>query len=163
MKDSIIQRIKQVVKEKAKNDSEFCFITSINQNTFSQQLRGLRSVSFDTVSKILSAFEDISSEWLLRGKGEMINPQHEPATEPQPAPVITTSECFEASSTHQPESTNVNIYSQEEQIESKNTIEVLIKVIETYQNRVDDLLNVVESLKNENANLKSQLEKRKTR
>lgn len=39
------------------------------------------------------------------------------------------------------------------------TIEVLIKVIETYQTRMDDLLNVVEVLKDENANLKVQLEK----
>lgn len=54
---------------------------------------------------------------------------------------------------------NINIDLQGEQIDSKKTIEVLIKVIETYQTRMDDLLNVVEVLKDENANLKVQLEK----
>lgn len=54
---------------------------------------------------------------------------------------------------------NINIDLQGEQIDSKKTIEVLIKVIETYQTRMDDLLNVVEMLKDENANLKVQLEK----
>ena len=56
---------------------------------------------------------------------------------------------------------NINIDLQGEQIDSKKTIEVLIKVIETYQTRMDDLLNVVEVLKNENADLKEQLQKQK--
>lgn len=54
---------------------------------------------------------------------------------------------------------NINIDLQEEQIDSKKTIEVLIKVIQTYQTRMDDLLNVVEVLKNENTELKEQLQK----
>lgn len=43
-------------------------------------------------------------------------------------------------------------------IESQRIIGILIKAIETYQNRVDDLSKTVESLKSENAILKSQLE-----
>ena len=54
---------------------------------------------------------------------------------------------------------NFNIDLHGEQIDSKRTIEVLIKVIETYQTRMDDLLNVIEVLKNENTDLKEQLEK----
>lgn len=42
---------------------------------------------------------------------------------------------------------NINIDLHGEQIDSKRTIEVLIKVIETYQTRMDDLLNVIEVLK----------------
>ena len=53
------------------------------------------------------------------------------------------------SAPHQIETKNINIDLQGEQIDSKKTIEVLIKVIETYQTRMDDLLNVVEVLKNE--------------
>lgn len=157
MKDSITQRIKQIVKEKAKNDSEFCFITSINQNTFSQQLRGLRSVSFDTVSKILSSFEDISSEWLLRGKGGMFKPQHESELIPQPIKTSGNSE-----SKYESESESINIDLQEEQIDSNRMIKKLIEALELYQIRVDKLLDTVESLQNENAKLKSLLEKQKT-
>ena len=36
------------------------------------QLNGVRELSLATVNAILSTFEDISSEWLLRGKGTML-------------------------------------------------------------------------------------------
>ena len=37
-----------------------------------QQLKKERAVSLDTVMLILSSFEDISAEWLLRGNGDML-------------------------------------------------------------------------------------------
>ena len=122
-----------------------------NQKTINQQLRGERSISLDTISKILSSFEDISSEWLLRGEGDMLKPQ--------PTSPYLESKTNKTSAPHQIETKNINIDLQGEQIDSKKTIEVLIKVIETYQTRMDDLLNVAEVLKDENANLKVQLEK----
>lgn len=121
------------------------------KKTINQQLRGERSISLDTISKILSSFEDISSEWLLRGEGDMLKPQ--------PTSPYLESKTNKTSAPHQIETKNINIDLQGEQIDSKKTIEVLIKVIETYQTRMDDLLNVVEVLKDENANLKVQLEK----
>lgn len=42
------------------------------QNTLNRQLNGVRELSLATVNAILSTFEDISSEWLLRGKGTML-------------------------------------------------------------------------------------------
>lgn len=173
MKDDILQRIIIVCKQKSDSETQFAKMIGANQKTINQQLRGERSVSFDTVSKILSAFEDISSEWLLRGKGEMIKPQQKPAVAAAGAaigaaigvlaePGISAISTLNGlSSSTEPENEDINKDSQDEQIESQRTIEVLIKVIETYQNRVDDLSNVVESLKNENAKLKSQLENKK--
>lgn len=173
MKDDILQRIIIVCKQKSDSETQFAKMIGANQKTINQQLRGERSVSFDTVSKILSAFEDISSEWLLRGEGEMIKPQQKPTVaaawaaigaaigvlaEPGISAISTLNGL---SSSTEPENEDINKDSQDEQIESQRTIEVLIKVIETYQYRVDDLLNVVESLKNENAKLKSQLETKK--
>lgn len=35
-------------------------------------VNGVRELSLATVNAILSTFEDISSEWLLRGKGTML-------------------------------------------------------------------------------------------
>ena len=78
---------------------------------------------------------------------------------PQPTSPYLESKTNKTSAPHQIETKNINIDLQGEQIDSKKTIEVLIKVIETYQTRMDDLLNVVEVLKDENANLKVQLEK----
>lgn len=173
MKDDILQRIIIVCKQKSDSETQFAKMIGANQKTINQQLRGERSVSFDTVSKILSAFEDISSEWLLRGEGEMIKPQQKPAVAAAGAaigaaigvlaePGISAISTLNGlSSSTEPENEDINKDSQDEQIESQRTIEVLIKVIETYQDRVDDLLNVVESLKNENTKLKSQLETKK--
>lgn len=35
-------------------------------------MNGIRELSLTTINAILSTFPDISAEWLLRGKGEML-------------------------------------------------------------------------------------------
>lgn len=52
-------------------DRAFSMACGLKQNTFSNQLNGNREVSLATITAILNAFEDVSSEWLLRGSGEM--------------------------------------------------------------------------------------------
>lgn len=151
MEEGVLQRVISICRQKSVSESQFAKMIGSNQKTINQQLRGERSISLDTISKILSSFEDISSEWLLRGEGDMLKPQ--------PTSPYLESKTNKTSAPHQIETKNINIDLQGEQIDSKKTIEVLIKVIETYQTRMDDLLNVVEMLKDENANLKVQLEK----
>lgn len=169
----MVDRVKEVLRSKSKSVREFAELIGVKQVTLNQQLSGDRKLSLDIVQSILYSFEDISSEWLLRGEGEMIKPQQKPAVaaagvaigaaigvlaEPGISAISTLNGL---SSSTEPENEDINKDSQDEQIESQRTIEVLIKVIETYQDRVDDLSNVVESLKNENAKLKSQLENKK--
>lgn len=151
MEEGVLQRVISICRQKSASESQFAKMIGSNQKTINQQLRGERSISLDTISKILSSFEDISSEWLLRGEGDMLKLQ--------PTSPYLESKTNKTSAPHQIETKNINIDLQGEQIDSKKTIEVLIKVIETYQTRMDDLLNVVEVLKDENANLKVQLEK----
>ena len=151
MEEGVLQRVISICRQKSVSESQIAKMIGSNQKTINQQLRGERSISLDTISKILSSFEDISSEWLLRGEGDMLKPQ--------PTSPYLESKTNKTSAPHQIETKNINIDLQGEQIDSKKTIEVLIKVIETYQTRMDDLLNVVEVLKDENANLKVQLEK----
>lgn len=151
MEEGVLQRVISICRQKSVSESQFAKMIGSNQKTINQQLRGERSISLDTISKILSSFENISSEWLLRGEGDMLKPQ--------PTSPYLESKTNKTSAPHQIETKNINIDLQGEQIDSKKTIEVLIKVIETYQTRMDDLLNVVEVLKDENANLKVQLEK----
>ena len=148
MEEGVLQRVISICRQKSVSESQFAKMIGSNQKTINQQLRGERSISLDTISKILSSFEDVSSEWLLRGEGDMLKPQ--------PTSPYLESKTNKTSAPHQIETKNINIDLQGEQIDSKKTIEVLIKVIETYQTRMDDLLNVVEVLKDENANLKVQ-------
>ena len=94
---------------------------------------------------------NVNANYILTGEGEMLKSE--------PASLDLESKTNKTSAPHQIETKNINIDLHGEQIDSKRTIEVLIKVIETYQTRMDDLLNVIEVLKNENTELKEQLQK----
>lgn len=173
MEDAIRQRINEILSFYEITINRFSNGDSALQNRLSRQLSRGSAITSDTICLILSRFSDVSSDWLLRGEGEMIKPQHKPAVAAAGAAIgaaigvlaepgiSAISTLNSLSSSTEPENEDINKDSQDEQIESQRTIEVLIKVIETYQDRVDDLSNVVESLKNENAKLKSQLENKK--
>ena len=68
----MISRIRTIISHYQMTDRAFAIKCGIKQNTFSNQLNGVRELSLATINAILISFEDISSEWLLRGKGEML-------------------------------------------------------------------------------------------
>lgn len=71
MKDDVLQRIKSIIDGKFSSESQFAKAIGVNQNTLNQQLRGKRALSTDVIISILTSFEDLSSEWLMRGEGSM--------------------------------------------------------------------------------------------
>ena len=74
MKNAVLQRIKELFKIKGFNsEKKLAEAIGLNQKTLNQQLNGQRALSLDTVLAILSSFEEISAEWLLRGKGEVLD------------------------------------------------------------------------------------------
>lgn len=93
----MIDRVKEVLRAKSRSVREFAELIGVKQVTLNQQLAGDRKLSLDIVQSILNSFEDISSEWLLRGEGDMIKPQHEQIVEPQPALISTVGDTPEAS------------------------------------------------------------------
>lgn len=93
----MIDRVKEILRAKSKSVREFAELIGVKQVTLNQQLAGDRKLSLDIVQSILNSFEDISSEWLLRGEGDMIKPQHEQIVEPQPALISTAGDTPEAS------------------------------------------------------------------
>lgn len=68
----MIERIKSIISYYKLTDRAFAIKCSIKQNTLSRQLGGTSEISLSTITAVLSTFEDISSEWLLRGKGTML-------------------------------------------------------------------------------------------
>lgn len=70
--EDIIERIKLLSEVKAKSIREFAGIICVPQTTLNNQLIGKRGLSLEIVLAIVNSFDDISIDWLLRGKGEMI-------------------------------------------------------------------------------------------
>ncbi|MBU3807891.1 MAG: XRE family transcriptional regulator [Candidatus Phocaeicola faecipullorum] len=68
----MIDRIKQIINYCGLSDRAFAIKCGIKQNTFSNQINGVRELSLQTINGILISNEDISAEWLMRGKGEML-------------------------------------------------------------------------------------------
>ena len=65
-------RIKEIIAYSGLSDRAFAIKCGVAQNTLNRQLNGVRELSLVTVNAILNTFEDISTEWVLRGKGEML-------------------------------------------------------------------------------------------
>ena len=72
MKDGVLERVIAIVKENSKSENEFAKAIGMNQKTLNQQLKGDRSLSLDTILKIISSFDHINIEWLMTGKGDML-------------------------------------------------------------------------------------------
>ena len=68
----MIERIKTIIAQYDLSIRAFAIKCGLKDNTLTNQLNGVRELSLATVNAILSTFEDISSEWLLRGKGTML-------------------------------------------------------------------------------------------
>lgn len=74
----MVDRVKQIIKYYKLSDRAFALKCGLKQNTFSNQLTGMRELSLTTINSILITFEEISAEWLLRGKGEMLLASEQP-------------------------------------------------------------------------------------
>lgn len=98
MEKSVLQRIRALLKTKRVSMLQVSDSCGIKQNTFSRQISGESSLSASTLLSIIGYFEDVSTEWLLRGSGEMLkDTQSSPSsansdTEPK---LSTTSAMYE--------------------------------------------------------------------
>jgi transcriptional regulator with XRE-family HTH domain len=66
-----IDRIKMLIKKRAKSEREFALKIGMKQATLNLYVLGKSKLSLEAVDLILKAFPDISAEWLLRGEGNM--------------------------------------------------------------------------------------------
>lgn len=67
----MVRRIMEIMRSKGFNSSRFAEEIGIQRAAMSHILNGRNNVSLDVYKKILEKFPDISSDWLLFGKGEM--------------------------------------------------------------------------------------------
>lgn len=67
----MIKRVKLLMQEFAMSENEFAKALSMSQSTLNGYTKETRKPSLALTESILNAFEDVSAEWLLRGKGGM--------------------------------------------------------------------------------------------
>lgn len=75
MKATIYQRVKLVLEDKSISVNALSKQINVAQATLNPQLRGDRTLAANIVEKILTAFPDVSAEWLMRGVGTMYSIQ----------------------------------------------------------------------------------------
>ncbi len=69
----ILQRLKEILDYSGHSVRAFAIKCGIAQTTLDKQIKGLRSVSIETVMSVLYAYPEISAEWLMRGEGPMLH------------------------------------------------------------------------------------------
>ncbi len=75
MEITIYQRVKLVLEDKSISVNALSKQINVAQATLNPQLRGDRTLAANIVEKILTAFPDVSAEWLMRGIGTMYRNQ----------------------------------------------------------------------------------------
>lgn len=65
-------RIRQIIQSAGITDSAFAKKIGVTQSVIGSMFQRGTEPSAKVITSILLAYEDISSEWLLRGKGEML-------------------------------------------------------------------------------------------
>lgn len=79
--DTLIDRIKMIIEAKGYSPRGFAIAIGFNYSTLNNYLTGRRStIDSELIEKALTSFDDISAEWLLRGKGDILIQKEE--TEP---------------------------------------------------------------------------------
>lgn len=67
----IIERIKELIARKEMSETSFAKLIGVSQRTLNNYMNG-RTPSLEVLDAILSAFPEVSAEWLLRGEGDML-------------------------------------------------------------------------------------------
>lgn len=70
----MVNRIKQVMDYEQMSPTAFADKININRSSLTHIFSGRNQPSLDVAKKILTAFPEISTEWLIMGMGEMLQP-----------------------------------------------------------------------------------------
>lgn len=73
MQKDVLQRIKAIIDYLGYSDNQFAKAIEVPQTTISNMFLRNSDVKHSVLSRIVTAFPFVSSEWLLTGRGEMIN------------------------------------------------------------------------------------------
>ncbi|MCS3318428.1 transcriptional regulator [Bacteroides fragilis] len=77
MDNAVIHRVRIFLKQKKITNRDLSNMLSMRETTLNGKLNGTRGLDLDTLKSIITHFEDLSAEWLLRGEGEMLREKRE--------------------------------------------------------------------------------------
>lgn len=77
MDNAVIHRVRVFLKQKKITNRDLSNMLSMRETTLNGKLNGTRGLDLDTLKSIITHFEDLSAEWLLRGEGEMLREKRE--------------------------------------------------------------------------------------
>lgn len=68
----MIDRIQLILKSKNLSSSQFADEIQVQRSSISHILSGRNKPSLDFIIKILSTYQEVNSDWLIFGKGQMV-------------------------------------------------------------------------------------------
>lgn len=89
----VLIRIKQYLDLKGVSIRAFELRCGFSNGSFASQLRNGKTMGVDRLENILNAFPDINAEWLLTGKGDMLNDLPQTTSEETAGKQPTATEC----------------------------------------------------------------------
>lgn len=76
---TVLERLKLFISESGLTPRAFAIKIDFNYSTLNNYLTGRRTtIDLDLIDKTISSFENLSAEWLMRGKGEMLLTSEQP-------------------------------------------------------------------------------------
>ena len=72
MENPITERLKEIIRIKTGTATPFSTEIGVSQSTLSCQLNSKTGIQTNVILAALTRYPDISAEWLMRGKGEML-------------------------------------------------------------------------------------------
>lgn len=72
MENSVIQRIRSIIKSERISISSLSKMINVPQPTLNRQVSGESSMTLDVFMSIMNCFPKVSLDWVLRGEGAMI-------------------------------------------------------------------------------------------
>lgn len=68
----LIDRLKTIGSYSKLSDHAFVLKSGLKNPIIDKQLKGLRSISIDTITAVCATFPEISKDWILVGEGGML-------------------------------------------------------------------------------------------
>lgn len=72
MENTVVERINTVLVTYKKTPNSLANMLVMTPSTVNRQLKGDQALSSKVVEGVLATFPEVSAEWLMRGRGEML-------------------------------------------------------------------------------------------